>query len=66
MMLLLAALLMIASVLAEEQFPLQGNQEPSVPGNNPFFYCYDPDPFTLQIAYINITPPDPVDWIPYV
>jgi hypothetical protein len=65
-MLLLSVALTLALTLAQEQVLMRGSEQLKVAGNNPFFYCNDPDPYTLQIAYINIGPQDPANWSPYV
>jgi hypothetical protein len=65
-MMLLSAALAAALTLAQEQLPMSSSDKLKVVGSNPFFYCHDPDPYTLQIAYINLEPQDPADWRPYV
>lgn len=64
--LLLATVLGLVPSLSQELATWKGGEKMSVAGDNPFFYCSDPDPYTLQIAYINISPPDPADCTPYV
>ncbi|KAH8888096.1 hypothetical protein GQ53DRAFT_843815 [Thozetella sp. PMI_491] len=63
---MLLALALFRSTLAlMQQKVLMGDVEKlKVAGSNPFYYCNDPDQYTLQIAYIDITPPDPVEWRP--
>ncbi len=50
--------------LMQEQILMGDVEKLKVAGRNPFHYCNDPDQYTLQIAYINLTPQDPADWRP--
>ncbi|KAH8655389.1 hypothetical protein BX600DRAFT_439904 [Xylariales sp. PMI_506] len=63
-MLAIFLLALYAVGFAQEQAPIVISGKPKVAGRNPFFYCNDQDPYTLQIAYINISPPDPRGWVP--
>jgi hypothetical protein len=64
------AALVSSTLTVPEQMPLimsmmgDGSDKFKVAGSNPFYYCHDPDPYTLQIASINLIPSDPSRWQP--
>ena len=63
---LLVPVVLALAFASAQQVPISGIDKLKVAGRNPFFYCNDPDPYTLQIASIDITPHDSAEWRPYV
>lgn len=52
--------------ISQERFGAELDQPGAlkVPGRNPFFYCNQPNPYTLQIDHLHLTPNDTSFWEP--